>query len=41
MYQRLGIDPDGQLQHPDGSKVPITPSAADNVKLGGRLKEIM
>jgi hypothetical protein len=41
MYQRLGIDPDGQLQHPDGSKVPITPSAADNAILGGRLKEIM
>jgi len=41
MYELLGIDPDGKLTHPQGLTVRVTPSAADGVKMGGRLKEIM
>ena len=41
MYELLGIDPDGILPHPQGLTVRVTPSAADGVKMGGRLKEIM
>jgi hypothetical protein len=41
MYELLGIDPDGTLPHPQGLAVHVTPSAADGVKMGGRLKEIM
>jgi len=41
MYDLLGIDPDGLLPHPMGEEVRVTPTAADGVKLGGRLKEIM
>jgi hypothetical protein len=41
MYELLGIDPDGKLPHPQGLKVRVMPSAADGVKMGGRLKEIM
>ena len=41
MYELLGIDPDGLLPHPLGEEVRVTPTAADGVKLGGRLKEIM
>jgi uncharacterized protein (DUF1501 family) len=41
MYELLGIDPDGKLPHPQGLTVRVTPSAADGVKMGGRLKEIM
>jgi hypothetical protein len=37
MYELLGIDPDGKLPHPQG----LTPSTADGVSVGGRLKEIM
>ncbi len=41
MYELLGIDPDGKLPHPQGLAVRVTPSAADGVSMGGRLKEIM
>jgi hypothetical protein len=41
MYELLGIDPNGKLPHPQGLAVRVTPSAADGVKMGGRLKEIM
>ena len=41
MYELLGIDPDATLPHPLGLVVHATPSAADGVPMGGRLKEIM
>jgi uncharacterized protein (DUF1501 family) len=41
MYELLGIDPNGKLPHPEGLTVRLTPTAADGVKIGGRLKEIM
>ena len=41
MYELLGIDPDGKLPHPQGLDLTVTPSAADGMPMGGRLKEIM
>ena len=41
MYELLGIDPDAKLQHPQDIPVHVLPTAADGVKMGGRLKEIM
>jgi hypothetical protein len=41
MYELLGIDPDARLPHPLGQEARVLPAAADNVKTGGRLKEIM
>lgn len=41
MYELLGIDPDARLPHPQGLAVRATPSAADGVNTGGRLKEII
>jgi hypothetical protein len=41
MYELLGIDPDARLPHPQGLVVTATPSPADKVPTGGRLKEIM
>jgi uncharacterized protein (DUF1501 family) len=41
MYELLGIDPEGTLPHPEGQIVHVAPTAADGVKMGGRLKEIM
>ncbi len=41
MYELLGIDPSGKLPHPQGLDVRVTPTAAEGVKTGGRLKEIM
>jgi len=41
MYELLGIDPDAKLPHPQGLAVRVTPTAADGVTMGGRLKEIM
>jgi len=41
MYELLGIDPNAKLPHPQGLAVAVTPSAADSVKSGGRLKEIV
>jgi hypothetical protein len=41
MYELLGIDPDGKLPHPQGLSVRVTPAASDDVKMSGRLREIM
>ncbi len=41
MYELLGIDPEAKLPHPQGLTARVTPSAADNVPTGGRLKEIV
>jgi hypothetical protein len=41
MYELLGIDPDAKLPHPQGLAIPATPSAADKMPSGGRLREIM
>ena len=41
IYELLGIDPDGKLPNPQGLDARVTPTAADGVKMGGRLKEIM
>jgi uncharacterized protein (DUF1501 family) len=41
IYELLGIDPEAKLPHPQGLVVTATPSAADKVPSGGRLKEIM
>jgi hypothetical protein len=41
MYELLGIDPDGKLPHPQGLDVRVTPTAAEGVRTGGRLREIM
>jgi hypothetical protein len=41
IYELLGIDPDGKLPNPEGLDIHVTPTAADGVPMGGRLKEIM
>jgi len=41
MYELLGIDPSWTLPHPQGLTVRVLPSAADGVKTGGILREIM
>ena len=41
IYELLGIDTNAKLPHPQGLDVRVTASAADGVKMGGRLKEIM
>jgi hypothetical protein len=41
MYELLGIDPEGTLPHPEGQIVHVAPTAAEGVKMGGRLREIM
>jgi uncharacterized protein (DUF1501 family) len=41
MYALLGIDPDGNIQHPQGMEVALLPKTSDGVEVGGRLKEIM
>jgi uncharacterized protein (DUF1501 family) len=41
MYELLGIDPAGKLPHPMGEVARVTPEPADDVKSGGRLKEIV
>ncbi len=41
MYELLGIDGNAKLPHPQGLDVRVTPTAAESVKTGGRLKEIM
>jgi uncharacterized protein (DUF1501 family) len=40
IYRQLGIDPDGEIRHPSGDMVRLTPSEADGVPIGGRLEEI-
>jgi hypothetical protein len=41
MYELLGIDPGAKLPNPQGLPVTVSPTAADGVSMGGRLKEIM
>jgi hypothetical protein len=41
LYELLGIDPAAKLPHPQGLAVRVTPTEADGVNIGGRLKEIM
>jgi len=41
MYELLGIDLNARLPHPQGLDVRVAPTAAEGVKTGGRLKEIM
>ena len=41
IYELLGIDPDGKLPNSQGLDVRLTPTVADGIKMGGRLKEIM
>ena len=41
MYAMLGIDPDGKLPNPMNMDLTITPTPADGIPMGGRLKEIM
>jgi hypothetical protein len=41
MYELLGIDTGAKLPHPQGLATYVIPTAADGVKTGGRLKEIM
>jgi len=41
MYELLGIDGNAKLPHPQGLDVRVAPTAAEGVKTGGRLKEIM
>lgn len=40
MYRMLGIDPDGNLPHPMGDIIPVTPSKEEDVQSAGELKEI-
>ncbi|MFZ4396482.1 MAG: DUF1501 domain-containing protein [Kiritimatiellia bacterium] len=40
IYQQLGIDPDGLIPNSQGLNVRVTPDASENVKSGGRLKEL-
>ena len=41
MYDLLGIDSNAKLPHPQGLDISVTASAADGMKTGGRLTEIM
>ena len=41
MYALLGIDGTAKLPHPQGLDVHVQPTAADNIKMAGLLKEIM
>jgi hypothetical protein len=41
VYELLGMDPDGKLPNPQGLDTRLTPTKADGVSTGGRLKEIM
>ncbi len=41
IYELLGIPPDAKLPHPLGETATVVPTAAEGIKSGGRLKEIM
>jgi hypothetical protein len=41
IYEQLGIDPEANLPHPMGQQARVTPTAAEGIPTGGRLKEIM
>jgi uncharacterized protein (DUF1501 family) len=41
IYELLGFDSNGKLPNSQGLDVRLTPTVADGIKMGGRLKEIM
>jgi len=41
MYEQLGIDTNAKLPHPQGLDVRVSPTEADGITIGGRLREIM
>jgi hypothetical protein len=41
IYERLAIDLNAKLPHPQGLPIRVTPTAGDGAKSGGRLAEIM
>jgi uncharacterized protein (DUF1501 family) len=41
VYEKLGIDLDAKLPHPEGLDVRVTPRPDEGVPMAGRLKEIM
>ncbi len=41
IYALLGIDPEGPLSNPLGLPLTVTPTAADDIPMAGRLTEIM
>ena len=41
LYELLGIDTNAKLPNPEGLDIRVTPTAADGISMGGRLKEIM
>jgi hypothetical protein len=41
IYELLGIDTEARLPNPQGLEAWVTPTAADGIPMGGRLKEIM
>lgn len=41
MYEQLGIDTTARLPHPQGLDVRVSPTEADGLTMGGRLREIM
>jgi hypothetical protein len=41
IYELMGIDPEGKLPNPMDLPLRVTPTAADGIPMGGRLKEIM
>ena len=41
IYELMGIAPDSRLPNPEGLDLRATPTAADGIPMGGRLKEIL
>jgi len=41
MYDLLGIDSNAKLPHPQGQEARVLPASSEDVKSGGRLKELM
>jgi hypothetical protein len=41
VYELLGIDPGGKMPNPASLDVRLAPTAAEGIKMAGRLKEIM
>lgn len=41
IYEQLGIDTNARLPHPQGLDVRVSPTEADGLTIGGRLREIM
>lgn len=40
IYERMGVDPDDKLRHPQGHMVPVLPGSDEGVPTGGRLAEL-